>query len=278
MELLYKAIYSLIGVVSTSQILENAMNNPDIDTIRPIDTVSIIVPSFNEERYIEKSLLSIMEQSIIQEFPEYFELIVIDSGSTDETIPIVEVLQSKGLFDTIHFNFIKTLKRGKLTARNMATDQSKGNIIVAYDSDAYYHPLSLNTLLKTFRDISNYPIAAVHGSNIDHNIPFWPFFPIAHYISTKLSPTTMNGGNSAYWKHLFYMTGMFDSSIDQMNNSIIQKEEEQEFGKRLSKLGKIIYKINAPKLHLGGDKVKCRRGFGNKDICDQYKIGIERFG
>ena len=52
----------------------------------------------------------------------------VDSGSSDNTIPIAEPYIDR---------LITTKQRGKLTARNLATLQSYGNIIVSVDSDIY---------------------------------------------------------------------------------------------------------------------------------------------
>ena len=75
------AISGIFGTLTASSFIEREMNNPDIETVEPIDNVTIIVPSFNEETFIKKCLSSIMGQSIIQEYPQCFELILVDSSS-----------------------------------------------------------------------------------------------------------------------------------------------------------------------------------------------------
>ena len=52
--------------------------------------VSIVVPSYNHEKYIERCITSIYEQDY-----KYFELIVIDDGSTDESVKVLEKLKNK---------------------------------------------------------------------------------------------------------------------------------------------------------------------------------------
>jgi glycosyltransferase involved in cell wall biosynthesis len=46
--------------------------------------ISVIVPSFNQGKFIERSLLSIIKQTY-----KNFEIILVDGGSTDETIDII---------------------------------------------------------------------------------------------------------------------------------------------------------------------------------------------
>ncbi len=244
------------------------INDRDYDVIEPSDNVSIIMTSLNEEKYIEKSLLSIRNQDILQQYPNRFEVILVDSQSTDNTVKLAKPYIDK----------IIIAPKGKLTARNLATQNSSGNIIVAVDSDAYYPDGWLNSLLKPFHQPG---IAAVHGSNIDHDVPIigGKMFTVLHPLYVMLlSPYEMNGGNSAYYKHLFYLIGMFNTNINQLDSKIIQREEEVEFGYRLSQLGKVIYKLNAPKIHLGSERTSCRWAFDSPEKCGKYKIGIERFG
>lgn len=270
------AISGILGTLTVSSFIERDMNDPDIETIEPIDTVSIIVPSFNEESFIKKCLSSIRGQSIIQEYPQYFELILVDSGSTDDTMAIAEPY-----VDTI----ITTDIRGKLTARNLAIDQAKGNIIVSTDADSYYGPFWLNTLLKPFFNIySQYydpNIVCVVGSTYDPSIPGIPT-PIRNIVELVdrniLSPKRIVGRNSAFWKHDFYLVGRFDENINQMNVNEMMKEEEYGFGDKLSKLGKVVFKMNANCVHMGGERIGCRIGTENKTICDKYGINIKRFG
>lgn len=276
MNILQWAISGILGTLTVSGFIERDMNDPDIETIEPIDTVSIIVPSFNEESFIKKCLSSIKGQSIIQEYPQYFELTLVDSGSTDNTVAIAEPYVDK---------IIATTVRGKLTARNLAIDHAKGNIIVNVDSDSYYNSFWLNTLLKPFFNIysQHYDpnIVCVVGSTYD---PFIPGIPIpirniAELIDRNiLSPKRIVGRNSAFWKHDFYLVGRFDENINQMNVYEMMKEEEYGFGDKLSKLGKVVFKMNANCVHMGGERIGCRIGTENKTICDKYGINIKRFG
>lgn len=234
-----------------SDIIEESMKNYDIDIIEPIDTVSIIMSSFNEEKYIERAASSVREQSIIQEYPEYFEFILVDSQSTDKTVELAEPYVDK----------IIRAPKGKLTARNIATDQAKGNIIVSTDSDSYYPYHWLNTLLKPFDDLNHEQIIGVNGTTFDNELSKTEdYFTVKYNVHYRnLYPNQMIGRNSAYYKHSFYLAGRFPEYVNQFNHSVMVDEEEKNFGNRLSKLGKIIFKINASCIHLGGKKSRLGR-------------------
>lgn len=266
------AVSAILGTLTVSGFIEREMHNSDMDTIEPIDDVSIIVPSFNEEAFIKKSLSSISGQSIIQEYPSRFEIILVDSGSNDNTVKIAESYADK---------IITTTKRGKLTALNLAIDQANGNIIVSTDADTIYPYFWLNSLLKPFNNLEHDNLMCVVGSTYDQYIPGipTPIRNISEWVDRNiLNPKRIVGRNSAFWKHGFYQIGKFDETINQMDVNAMIEEEECGFGEKLSKLGKIVFKMNANCVHLGSERIGCRHGLVNRDKCIGYGIGIERFG
>ncbi len=269
-------ISAILGTLTINGFIEREMNNPTIETFKPIDTISIIIPCYNEEPFIKRNLQSIKGQSIINEYPEYFEIILANNNSTDNSVPIAENYVDK---------VINVTQKGKLYARNQGITVSSGNIIVAADADIYYPPLWLNTLLEPFNNIHstlyNSNISGTSGSIYNPHIPGIPvpIYNIAQYLNkTLLDTTNMSGANSAFWKHKYYQIGKFNESINQMNIKEMHQTEEIQFGKNLSKLGKIVFKLNAMGIHLGGERTGCRIGSTNKEYCANQGISIERFG
>lgn len=267
MNILKVGITGTLGTIIASSTIESMMKNYDTNVQPPIDKVSIIMPAYNEEEFIERSTISIKDQSIILNYPEYFEFIVVDNGSTDKTVESATKFADK----------VISAPKGKLTARNLGTDISNGNIIVAVDSDVFYPRHWLNTILKPFNDPST---VAVSGTILDYTFPNVPsiFYTIGSGFKRITRPTYMYGANCAYYKHLFYKLGKFNEKINQFNVYEMINEEEKNFGYKLSKFGNVKYKFNAACIHLGGQKVACRWGIESKKVCDDYKIGIERFG
>lgn len=275
MSILRTGLSVVLGTLTASGFIERGMNNPDIETFKPIDTVSVVIPCFNEERYIKKTLSSIKGQSIIQEYPEYFEIILVDNGSTDNSVNIADVYADKIILEP---------RKGKLSARNRGISEANGNIIVGADADMYYPSFWLNTLLEPFNNVdrNGYDphISGVTGSIYNANIPGVPssVYNIVHFIDrTIIYPNNMSGANSAFWKHRYYQVGMFNENINQLNAEEMHREEERRFGINLTKLGKIIFKLNAKGIHLGGERTGCRIGTTNNEICKSQKINIERF-
>ena len=95
--------------------------------------VSVIMPVFNNEKYIEKSINSVLNQTYID-----FELIIVDDKSTDRSIEIVEQ------FDDNRLKIIKLSQNiGVALARNKGIEVSTGEYICFIDSDDYWKPIKL---------------------------------------------------------------------------------------------------------------------------------------
>ena len=95
--------------------------------------VSIILPSYNYENYIGKAIDSVINQS----YPNW-ELIIIDDGSTDNSINVIKRYRDKRihLFTQKNIGVSKTLNRG--------IQLSKGKYICFLDADDKYHPEKLS--------------------------------------------------------------------------------------------------------------------------------------
>lgn len=106
--------------------------------------VSICVPVYNVELYIERCLISIMSQT----YNGKMECIIVDDCGTDKSIAIAEQLIAdyKGpiTFRIIHHE----QNRGLAAARNTAVDAAKGEFIIHVDSDDWVEPNMVEELVK----------------------------------------------------------------------------------------------------------------------------------
>lgn len=105
--------------------------------------ISVILPVFNREKFIEDCIVSVLNQTYID-----FELLVVDDGSEDSTIEIVEYLSKKDS----RIKLIKASHKGVSSARNLALENAKGEYIFFIDSDDYIHPDLLKILSEKMAD------------------------------------------------------------------------------------------------------------------------------
>lgn len=90
--------------------------------------ISVIIPVFNCEKYIAKSVSSVFEQDYRD-----IELIVVDDGSTDSTPQRLSELQEK--YSERRFYIISTANNGVSAARNVGLSQAKGEYVTFLDAD-----------------------------------------------------------------------------------------------------------------------------------------------
>ena len=105
--------------------------------------VSVIIPTYNSSKYIEKTLVSVLHQTYIN-----LEVIIVDDASTDNTISLLESLQKKDARIVI-----AQLEEnsGAAGARNHATKLAKGDYIAFLDSDDLWLPNKIEQQLALFK-------------------------------------------------------------------------------------------------------------------------------
>ena len=112
------------------------MGTSNFDPLHPADSVSVVVPVYNGARYIAETLHSILGQTV-----RPFEVIVVNDGSTDNTVSVVEEFG-----DSVAV--ISIPNSGVPTARNTGASQATGNWLAFCDSDDLWLPTKLEKQLR----------------------------------------------------------------------------------------------------------------------------------
>lgn len=111
--------------------------------------VSIIIPVFNRENLILVTLESIRSQSY-----SHFECILVDDGSTDNTVHVITAFASKDDRFKVYSRPIH-LKKGAPTCRNFGYSKSDGKLIQFFDSDDLMLSEALEDKVSTFKNEPN---------------------------------------------------------------------------------------------------------------------------
>jgi len=101
--------------------------------------LSVIIPTYNEERSVGECIDSLEKQT----YPD-FEVIVVDDGSLDGTMDILQDLKVK----TQNLKVLKQDHKGPGTARNLGADEAKGDILVFVDADMTFDKNFLKNLIR----------------------------------------------------------------------------------------------------------------------------------
>lgn len=112
-------------------------------------TVSIIIPIFNAEKTLEKTLESIANQTYTN-----LQVILVDDGSTDGSGPICRKYSS----EDGRFSLIRQKNSGVSAARNTGIQAADGTYLVFADSDDILPPDSVENLVSEYRDYEGYLI------------------------------------------------------------------------------------------------------------------------
>lgn len=103
--------------------------------------ISVIVPVFNEDRYLERVIAALQAQ----DYPrDRYELIFVDNGSSDDSLFILALYPMIRVF--------KESREGAYAARNRGLREARGEILAFTDSDCYPLPGWLNAIERGFVD------------------------------------------------------------------------------------------------------------------------------
>ncbi len=186
--------------------------------------ISVITPSYNQKDYLERTILSVINQKY-----QNLEFIIIDGGSTDGSIEIIEKYQ-----EYIHY-WISEKDSGQSNAINKGIMHATGDWICWQNSD------------DVFLDGCFEELCEVINENQDANLIFGNIILIdsddilireLNYVKPNFNSIFYEGmvisNQSAFWKknvhiHIGYLSEKFTYAFD------------YDWFLRLSKLGKIIH-------------------------------------
>jgi glycosyltransferase involved in cell wall biosynthesis len=195
--------------------------------------ISIIIRTFNEEKKIEECLNKILNQKI----KNCFEIIIIDSGSTDKTIKIAEKYPLK----------IYKIKKSDFTfgkSLNLGCEKAEGSIVVSLSAHAI--PLNNYWLKNLISPFKNKKIGAVYGKEIPNSNtnPMEARRIIGTFKNIEKIQNKDNfftNSNSAF-KKILWKQNKFDEKIT--------SSEDHLWASKITKKGYFIYyQPNAPIYH-----------------------------
>lgn len=186
--------------------------------------ISVIIPTWNEEKYLPRCLSSLVNQSR----KESFEIVVVDGGSTDRTVEVARKYADKVLVEP---------GQRVGASRNIGAQEAEGEIFAFIDADTI---ASVDWLEEVSRSFGEYPDAVgvtgptlpYGGTKLDqlayHVATGW-----AQRLSFKIGLPHVAGFNCAYRKSAFWEAGGFDEDRE--------LSEDVMLGLKIRHQGRIIF-------------------------------------
>ena len=132
--------------------------------------VSIIIPAYNSEKYIEESIKSALSTKYSN-----FEIVIVNDGSTDNTQSIINKMVSEN--SVIRSYYQKNA--GASAARNHAISKAKGEYILPLDSDNCISPDYVGEAVKVLDNNHNVKLVSCEARFIGEKSGKWEFKPFS---------------------------------------------------------------------------------------------------
>jgi glycosyltransferase involved in cell wall biosynthesis len=225
--------------------------------------ISIITPTLNGEKFIEKTYFSIKKNIYFSEW------IVVDGGSIDNTIPIL---------NSFNDNFIKIhqLSGNSSIAINHGIKSSINNIVGIIGCDDMYENYTSELVINSFKNnpsfnwcIGQNKIIDEFDNEINFAIKFYKNFKLKRYDFKNLITENFIPSMSVFWKKKIHIgIGYWDTKIINCNDydmwlRIAEKYKPLIINKNLSFFR--IHKNNSSQKNFG------------KNLCDAYIISKKYF-
>ena len=204
-----------------------------------IHTVSIICPIFNEEKFIEACIISILEQ----DYPkEAMEVIFVDGNSTDSSTDII-------LRYTKQYSFLKLLNNPERIvpyALNKGLAAATGEVIMRLDAHCTYPTNYISELVRYLYQLNADNVGGVWNTQPAKDTPICQAIAFAsshpfgvggsmHKIGASKIMETDTVPFGCYKREIFEKTGPFDTDL--------VRNQDDEFNGRLLNLGGKIFLI-----------------------------------
>jgi cellulose synthase/poly-beta-1,6-N-acetylglucosamine synthase-like glycosyltransferase len=202
--------------------------------------ISVVVAARNEEKDIEKCLLSLLKQT----YPtNRYEIIIVDDGSTDKTASIVKSFSER--FANIHLLSLMFDSEHKIGRKPIALAkgiaQASGEIILTTDADCIVPPQWIEIMVNHFEEGVVFvagPVAERDSNTFFakmEQLEFLGLITTAAGLIGSGRPIICNGANLAYRKDAFI-------AIDGFNTESSSNDDESLMNKIVHrKIGKVVF-------------------------------------
>jgi glycosyltransferase involved in cell wall biosynthesis len=190
--------------------------------------ISIIIPAYNEEKYIGKCLKYAIENS----GGNFFEIIVVDNASSDKTAEIAKKYPG--------VRVVLEEKKGPTWARERGFKESSGDILAYIDADNLMPKGWCERIIKEFKKDKH--LVCLSGPYAYYDVSLFKRFMVVIWYAVALPIYWIlgymaTGGNLAIRRDILEKMKGFDTSIDFYG-------DDTNLARRANRYGKVKFKLN----------------------------------
>ncbi len=171
--------------------------------------LSIVIPLYNKERYIDRCLKSVLAQDVS---PNEYEIIIVDDGSTDTGSLIAQNYAEKH----VNIQFFSQENAGPSAARNKGLETTKGDYVYFLDADDYLATNVLNCPLELCEqnnlDILQFNTKEIEEGSLPDLLPL-KLEDRALQVMDGVTYIAEHGFRNEAWRYLIKKDFLTDSGI-----------------------------------------------------------------
>lgn len=213
--------------------------------------VSIVIPLFNKEKFIKQTL-----QTVINQDYENWECVIVDDGSTDESLSIVKSFVNKTKF-SYKFKIIESTNFGQARTRNIGINSSIGKYIALLDSDDLWSPNKLKSQIDYLINHPNKigvlcPYFIFHDSHPQKKLRFVSHFNFNRAVTRWASFIGFGLGlesNLLIQRNALDQVGFFDEELSTSSGLDLAIRIRNRGKLGISRSTFIAYRISASQWH-----------------------------
>lgn len=204
--------------------------------------VSIVTPSYNQGQYIRATIESVLHQTY-----DNIEYIVMDGGSTDETVEVLREYDGR-------IKWVSEPDNGQADAVNKGIACAHGEIIGWLNSDDTYYPDAVEKAVHTLLSHPSFDMVYGEGDYIDRNGTVTGRYDTKMFDYQQLASECIICQPTAFFtKEIAEKAGLL--------NADLQMCMDYEFWIRIGKIGKILYipeRLAASRMYEENKTMSCR--------------------
>ena len=205
--------------------------------------ISVVIPCYNQEAYIDSCLSSLAKQKI-----DGLEIIMVDDGSTDLTRQKIEEFKANHAELDIFYYYQENAGPG--VARNTALDNAHGKYIAFFDSDDALPAGAYNALYYTAEKYSSDVVIGEYFRRVD-NGPWYVYDYIREYCTAKDGKNCAGDyivaiKNPSLWNRLFRREFLEENNIrflpEMHGEDVVFNLDSVKHAKRIYTTRSIVYR------------------------------------